>query len=229
MIFFSVLMLSYWDSPARTQDSAIAGGAADYLLAGEKDLAWLPPELLFVDGGQVACGFGTLHERLMKVGISGDGAVLITGLGPVGLATGALCRKLGAHTVIGIDVIPERLQLAKDLGLCDEVLMSGAERAMDCPDNDIARAAAIRATRQWGRMVMPGEGGRVEFCPAPDVIHDRKPISGSWVTSAWLMEEQAGLGTHRLAPDNVGQACSLMASGKCGEVAVCLDEELTPA
>ena len=231
------------------------GGMADYLLAEEKDLIWLPPELSFVDGAQVACGFGTVYEGLMKVGISGNDAVLITGLGPVGLATGALCRKLGAHTIIGIDVIPERLALAKDLGLCDEVLMSGpdnvaevrkltggagVERAVDCSANDAARATAIRATRKWGRMVMLGEGGRVEFNPSPDIIHDQKTIFGSWVTSTWLMEELVErlvtwklhpeeLVTHRFALDQVDRAYSLMASGRCGKVAVCFDEELTPA
>src|SRR6266496_1394849 len=123
------------------------GGMADYLLAEEKDLIFLPGELSYADGAQVACGFGTVYEGLMKVGISGDDAVLITGLGPVGLATAALCRKLGANKIIGIDVVKERMQLALDLKLCDEVLASGpgnvaevrrltggqgVERAVDC-------------------------------------------------------------------------------------------------
>ena len=73
------------------------GGMADYLLAEEKDLIYLPGELTYADGAQVACGFGTVYEGLQKIGISGDDAVLITGLGPVGLAAGALCRKLGAQ------------------------------------------------------------------------------------------------------------------------------------
>lgn len=228
------------------------GGMAGYMLAEEKDLVALPDELSFTDGAQVACGFGTVYEGLMKLGISGNDAVLITGLGPVGLATGALCRKLGANKIIGIDVIDERLQLARDLGLCDEVLMSGpdnvaevkkltggngVERAVDCSANDQARATAIRATRKWGRIVMLGEGGRVEFNPSPDIIHDQKTIFGSWVTSIWLMEElverlvtwklhPAELVTHRFALEHVDQAYSLMASGRCGKVAVCFDEEL---
>src|SRR5947208_9035237 len=101
------------------------GGMADYLLAEEKDLVMLPDELSYADGAQVACGFGTVYEGLMKIGISGTDAVLITGLGPVGLATGALCRKLGAEKIIGIDVIPERLDLARQLGVCDVVLPAG--------------------------------------------------------------------------------------------------------
>ena len=57
-----------------------------------------------------------------------------------------------------------------------------------------------------------GEGGRVEFNPSPDIIHDQKTIYGSWVTSTWLMEElverlvrwnlhPADLITHRFALD----------------------------
>ena len=228
------------------------GGMADYLLAEEKDLIHLPAELSYADGAQVACGFGTVYEGLQKIGIGGNDAVLITGLGPVGLATGALCRKLGASRIIGIDVIPERKKLALDLGLCDEVLASGpgnveevrrltggqgVERAVDCSANDTARATAIRATRKWGRIVFLGEGGRVEFNPSPDLIHDQKTVFGSWVTSTWLMEElverlvrwnlhPAGLVTHRFALDNVSEAYALMASGRCGKVAVCFDEEL---
>ncbi len=228
------------------------GGMAEYLLAEEKDLIHLPDELSFADGAQVACGFGTVYEGLQKIGISGNDAVLITGLGPVGLATAALCRKLGASRIIGIDIVEERMRLARDLGLCDDVLASGAdnvaqvkgltgghgvERAVDCSANDAARATAIRATRKWGRIVFLGEGGRVEFNPSPDIIHDQKTIFGSWVTSTWLMEElverlvrwnlhPAELVTHRFALERVGDAYSLMASGRCGKVAVCFDEEL---
>ena len=68
------------------------GGMADYLLAEEKDLVALPDELSYADGAQVACGFGTVYEGLEKIGVGGNDAVLITGLGPVGLATGMLCR-----------------------------------------------------------------------------------------------------------------------------------------
>ncbi len=228
------------------------GGMADYLLTEEKDLIHLPDELSYADGAQVACGFGTVYEGLQKMGVNGGDAVLITGLGPVGLATAALCRKLGAQRIFGIDVISDRMRLARDLGLCDEVLPAGpdnvaqiraltrghgVERAVDCSANDAARATAIRATRKWGRIVFLGEGGRVEFNPSPDIIHDQKTVFGSWVTSTWLMEElverlvrwrlhPADLITHRFALDKVGEAYALMASGHCGKVAVCFDEEL---
>lgn len=131
---------------------------ADYLLAEEKDLVDLPDALSYTDGAQVACGFCTAYEGLQKIGISGNDAVLITGLGPVGMATAAFCRKLGAHRVFGIDVLPERLRLARELGLCDEVIPSGpenvaeilaltagrgVERAIECSGHHEARSTTI--------------------------------------------------------------------------------------
>ena len=223
------------------------GGMAEYLLAEEKDLICLPDSLTYLDGAQVACGFGTVYEALQKVGIDGNHAVLITGLGPVGLAAGALCRKLGAEKILGIDIFAERRELALKLGLCDMALAAGAdnvsqireltgglgvERAVECSANADARAIAIRATRKWGRIVMVGEGGSVTFNPSPDIIHDQKTIYGSWVTSIWLMEELVErlvrwnlhpeeIVTHRFSLDRAGEAYSLMASGRCGKVAVC--------
>ena len=223
------------------------GGMAEYLLAEEKDLIHLPDSLTYLDGAQVACGFGTVYEALQKIGIDGSHAVLITGLGPVGLAAGALCRKLGAEKIIGIDISGERRDIALRLNLCDVVLAAGpgnvdevrnltggngVERAVDCSGNSDARAAAIRATRKWGRMVMVGEGGTVAFNPSPDIIHDQKTIFGSWVTSTWLMDELVerlvrwnlhpeDIVTHRFSLDHVSDAYQLMASGRCGKVAVC--------
>lgn len=227
------------------------GGMAEYMIAEEKDLIFLPDSLSFLDGAQVACGFGTVYEGLEKVGISGNHAVLITGLGPVGLAAGALCRKLGAEKIIGIDISEERRKLALDLGLCDTVLAAGAdnvaqvreitgghgvERAVDCSASAEARTIAIRATRKWGKMVMIGEGGTVSFNPSPDIIHDQKTIYGSWVTSTWLMDELVErlvrwdlhperIITHKFSLEHVSEAYGLMASGRCGKVAVCPDAE----
>ena len=96
---------------------------------------------------------------------------------------------------------------------------------------------AIRATRKWGKIVFIGEGGAVEINPSPDMIHDQKTVYGSWVTSTWLMEElverlvrwnlhPADIITHRFSLGQAADAYALMASGKCGKVAVCADEEL---
>ena len=228
------------------------GGMAEYLLAEEKDLVFLPDQLTYSDGAQVACGFGTVYEGLEKIGLCGNDAVLITGLGPVGLATAMLCKAMGATKILGIEAIDERIQIAKDLNLFDTVFKAGAdnvqqvkeatdglgvEKSVDCSAHDKARLTCIQATRKWGKIVFIGEGGTVSFQPSPDIIHDQKTIYGSWVTNIWRMEELVerlvrwkihpeDLITHRFPLANVADAYALMASGKCGKVAICFDEEL---
>ena len=228
------------------------GGMAEYMLCDEKDLVELPPSLSYADGAQVACGFGTVYEAIMKVGVSGNDNVLVTGLGPVGLAIAMLCKVMGAQKIYGIEANAYRIDLAKKLGLFDKVLPSspsnveeiksltggkGVERAFDASAADPARQTAIRAARQWGKIAFVGEGNTVNFNPSPDIIHDQKTIYGSWVTSIWLMENLVEelvrwnlhpdkLVTHRFPLSKVSEAYDLMDKGNCGKVAVCFDEEL---
>lgn len=227
------------------------GGMAEYILAEEKDLILLPDSLSYCDGAQVACGFGTTYEALEKIGVCGDDAVLIVGLGPVGLAAAMLAKAMGADKIIGVEYADERIKIAKEIGLFDDVFKSdntaldnifkvtdgkGVEKAVDCSANDLGRQLAIRATRSYGKIVFVGEGNSCTFQPSPDIIHGQKTIYGSWVTSLWRMEELVEkiarwgihpdtLITHKFPLEKADEAYALMASGKCGKVAVVFDEE----
>ena len=142
------------------------GGMAPYILAEEKDLIPLPEPLTYKDGAQVACGFGTVYEAIEKIGVSGNHTVLVTGLGPVGLAALMLARAMGADKLIGVEMNDYRIRLAKKLGLADLIIKPGdgaleeiletvercvAERAIDASANDQARQLAVRGTREWGK------------------------------------------------------------------------------
>ncbi len=222
------------------------GGMAPYILADEKDLIALPDELTFKDGAQVACGFGTVYEAIEKIGISGNDAVLVVGLGPVGLAALMIAKAMGANKLIGVEFNERRIDIAKKLGLVDHVFQPsddalakilevtgghGVERSIDASANDSGRALAIRATREWGKIAMVGEGGTCTFNPSPDIIHGQKTIYGSWVTSLWRMEELVehlvrwnihpeDLITDEFPLEKAGEAYALMADGQCGKVAI---------
>jgi threonine dehydrogenase-like Zn-dependent dehydrogenase len=145
------------------------GGMAPYIVADEKDCVLLPDELTYTDGAQVACGFGTVYEGLEKIGICGNDQVLVVGLGPVGLAALMLAKAMGATKLVGVDTVQERCDIAKQLGLADDIFISGPdtlakvkavsyggkgfERTIDCSGHTSGRQLAIRATRQWGNMV----------------------------------------------------------------------------
>ena len=228
------------------------GGMAEYLLAEEKDLVLLPDSLSYSDGAQVACGFGTVYEGLEKIGICGNDAVLVVGLGPVGLAACMLAKAMGANKIIGADTVKERMDIAMEKGLCDMTILSdagalekvkaatggyGVERAVDCSGNTYGRQLAIRAARKWGKIVFIGEGGTCEFNPSPDIIHEQKTIYGSWVTNIWRMEELVerivrwgihpeDLITNRFPLERASEGFALMNDGKCGKVAIVFDEEI---
>ncbi len=76
----------------------------------------------YADGAQVACGFGTA------------------------------ARKLGAYRIFGTDPLPERLALAKELGICDEVLPVDADNAAQFETDKRQRRAASR--RLSGTMLL---------------------------------------------------------------------------
>ncbi len=229
------------------------GGMAPYILAEEKDLIALPDELTYKDGAQVACGFGTVYEAIEKIGICGNDAVLVTGLGPVGLAALMLAKCMGANQLIGVEMNDYRIDLAKKLGLVDHVFKPGedtldriyevtggrgVERAIDASANDAGRQLAIRAAREWGKIAFVGEGGTCTFNPSPDIIHGQKTIYGSWVTSLWKMEELVerlvrwgihpeDLVTHEFPLEKADEAYALMAGGQCGKVAVTFQDEVS--
>ena len=151
----------------------------------------------------MACGFGTVYEAIEKIGVSGNDAVLVTGLGPVGLAALMLCRAMGANLLIGVETNEARIELAKKLGLADHVFSpegalekvlqltggNGVERSIDASASDPGRQLAIRATRDRGKIALRREAAPAPFEPSPDIIHGQKTIYGSWVTSLWKMEE----------------------------------------
>lgn len=221
------------------------GGMAPYILADEKDLIPLPDSLTYLDGAQVACGFGTVYEALEKISVCGNDAVLVVGLGPVGLAALQVAKAMGAEKTIGVEVNEERIKLAQELNLVDyafkpqealDKIMEitggmGVEKALDASANEYGRQLAIKATRAYGKIVLVGEGGICSFNASADIIHGQKTIYGSWVTSLWKMEELVErivrwnihperLVTHTFSLENAAEAYALMASGRCGKVAV---------
>jgi L-iditol 2-dehydrogenase len=98
----------------------------------------------------IACGTRAL-ERAFGPGLpwAGEGmglgkSVVVQGLGPIGIVTGAAARAMGASPVIGIDRIPMRMDMAKRFGF-DEILS-----LEDLPDLE-DRVAAVRSmTRGLG-------------------------------------------------------------------------------
>lgn len=222
------------------------GGHAEYLLAEENTCIHLPDNLTYEDGALVACGFGTAWEALTRIGVNGRDRLLVTGLGPVGLAAAMLGKALGAHQVIGVDTSASRIALARHLGLVDDAFVSdgealdqikdatggkGCEASIDCSGASAARHLAIASTRQWGRCAFVGEGSDVQFDVSPLLIHPQITLYGSWVTSLGHMEDLVErlsrwdlhpdrTVTHRFTLDQADQAYAIADKGQSGKVVI---------
>ena len=101
------------------------GGHADYCLAEENTCVALPEPLSYEDGALIACGFGTVYEALNRMGVSGEDRVLITGIGPVGMAAGMVAKGMGASQVIGVDISQQRLDFALETETIDHAVVAG--------------------------------------------------------------------------------------------------------
>jgi threonine dehydrogenase-like Zn-dependent dehydrogenase len=225
------------------------GGHADYLLAEENTCVALPEELSYVDGALVACGFGTVYEALSRVRVSGEDKVLISGMGPVGMAAGLVAKKMGAIHVIGVDLSEARLAISKQTGAADDVIVAndqaldkvkaltgglGCEVSIDCSGAPAGRLLALQGTRRWGRCAMVGEGNRVDFDVSQTIIHNQISIFGSWVTSLGHMEDLVEklvewqlkpdiIVTHRFPLEQAAEAYRVADEGQCGKVCIVME------
>jgi threonine dehydrogenase-like Zn-dependent dehydrogenase len=225
------------------------GGHADYLLAEERSCLALPDQLSFIDGALVSCGFGTAWEALRRLQVTGADSVLVTGLGPVGLAATMLARSLGAGPVLGVDPVPERRALAEQLGLVDHALPAddealghieeitggaGCAATVDCSGSAAGRSLAVRATSRWGRCAFVGEGGEVTIDVSQELIHKQVTVVGSWVTSVphmvelldrldrWALHPEQ-IVTHRFGLADAGAAYEIADAGSTGKVCIVWD------
>jgi threonine dehydrogenase-like Zn-dependent dehydrogenase len=222
------------------------GGHAPWMLAEETVCVPLPDSLSYVDGALCACGTATAYEALCRMGLNGNDRLLITGLGPVGLAAAQLGKAMGASQVLGVDVSESRRQMALDLGLADHALDAGegtlgqiqdltagrgCEVSIDCSGSPQARLLALQGTRQWGRCAFVGEGNNVQFDVSPLLIHQQITLFGSWVTSLQRMEELVerldrwGIHpedtvTHKLPLSRAAEAYDLADKGQAGKVCI---------
>ena len=150
----------------------LAGGYAQYALAGERECLVLPLGLSFADGALVEPLAVALHGVRMAPDLRGA-KVLVLGVGPIGLAAVFWARRLGAAKVGAIDGNQSRIELAMALGAsfsqspeeaADAVAAFAPDIVFECVGRPGLLADAIEAVRPRGTVVSLG------FCMVPEQI-----------------------------------------------------------
>jgi threonine dehydrogenase-like Zn-dependent dehydrogenase len=173
------------------------GAHARYMKVPARTLVPLADELSFEAGAAIACGSGTAYAALRRLNVYGGSTVAVFGQGPVGLAGTQFAAAMGAR-VIAVDISPERLAQAKDLGADvtinpakDEPIAAikaltggkGTDFALECSGSPDARVAAVRGVKLWGVACLVGVGGTVTLDVGTDLMQRQVTVFGSWTFS----------------------------------------------
>jgi alcohol dehydrogenase len=199
----------------------------------------LPYEIAALFGCAVLTGVGAATNSAR---VSADDRVAIFGLGGVGVAALLGAVVSGAGTIVAIDVVPEKLELARELGATHvvqagedavgavrEATGGGADKAIETVGSGRVLADAYAATRRGGTTVTVGlpHPEQMLSIPAVSLVAEERTLKGSYLGSCvpkrdiprFIEMYQAGrlpvdrLLTHRLSLDELNEGFDRLATG----------------
>lgn len=206
----------------------------------------LPWELAALFGCAVLTGVGA---ALFSAEVRPGESVAVFGLGGVGLAALLGARLAGAEPLIGVDVVPEKLELARSLGAdftvaggedavaeIGELTGGGAQRVIETAGSACVLAQAYEATCRGGTTVTVGlpDPSQMLAIPAVSLVAEEKTLRGCYLGSTvpardiprFVALHRAGrlpverLLTHRLSLDELNQGFDRLADGHAVRQAV---------
>ncbi len=91
------------------------GAFAEYVVAPQQNLVPLPAGVSLAEAAMTEPAAVALHAIRRAGDVVGE-TVVIFGAGPIGLMVGQWARIMGAAQVILFDIVPEKIEMAQDLG-----------------------------------------------------------------------------------------------------------------
>lgn len=200
----------------------------------------LPFEVAALFGCAVLTGVGAV---INTAGVKLGESVAVFGLGGVGLAAVLGAVSAGANPVVAIDRVPEKLELARELGATSTLLAGpstvaevreatggGAHHAIETVGHEAVLAEAYAATRRGGSTVTVGlpHPERMLSIPAVSLVAEERTLRGSYLGSGVPERDiprlvglhRAGrlpverLITHRLSLDELNEGMDRLARGE---------------
>jgi threonine dehydrogenase-like Zn-dependent dehydrogenase len=219
------------------------GSDADLLLTDERNCLPLPDDMSFATGALFACNTATAWSSLAKLSPNGRSTLVVSGLGPVGLNGVMLASKMGPR-IIGIDVSPTRLELAKKLG-ADEVIDAskedvvqavmkltggkGADLAFETSGNGKAQAAIPEFLGYYGKAAFVGVGAKQPSIFPASIVGKQLTLMGSFVAPInayydmldFVRKHRIDLDkmvTHRVPLEDAPAAFKMANDAECGKI-----------
>jgi alcohol dehydrogenase len=223
---------------------------AEHIVVSARSAVRVPAELPFEVAALFGCAVLTgVGAALNSAGVGAGDRVAIFGLGGVGLAALLGARAAGAGTVVAVDVVPAKLELALELGATHavpggadavaevrEITEGGAEEAIETVGNEHVLAQAYAATRRGGTTVTVGlpHPDRMLSIPAVSLVAEERTLRGSYLGSGLPAREiprlvelhrEGGLPverllSHTIALEEINEGFDRLASGEAVRQAV---------
>jgi Zn-dependent alcohol dehydrogenase len=154
----------------------------------------LPPEIAALFGCAVMTGVGAVvNTAQVRAGRS----AVVFGLGGVGLSALLGAVLVGAHPIVAVDVVPEKLSLALSLGAtaavdasaCEDVrelTSGGADYAFETVGSAKVLEQAYAVTRRGGTTVTVGlpDPSQSFSVPAVSLVAEERTVKGSYLGSS---------------------------------------------
>ena len=190
----SYVMCSDYDYYGSRRD----GGFAEYVSVPPKNLVPVPEGVSMEAASMTEPAAVAMHALKRAGGGFVGETVAIFGAGPIGLMAAQWARMMGARQVVVFDLIPEKLDMARDLGFplafnakdCDAIekinQLTGGHGAEVCVEGagvPITLNQAVAAARAKGRVVIMGNPSADVTLPASlisQAMRRELDILGTW-------------------------------------------------
>ena len=218
-----------------------SGAFAEYLVIPETNI-W-PIDNIDSEIAAFFDPFGNAVHTTLSYNITGED-VLITGAGPIGLMSTAICNFVGARNVVVTDVNDYRLKLAMEMGATktintskntineyfDELnMVSGFDVGLEMSGNSVAFNSMLDNMYNGGNIALLGllpNNTKVNWDHVIFKGLNIKGIYGREMYETWYKMTQmlkSGLNiskvlTHKLKIENYNEAFEIMASRNCGKI-----------
>ncbi|MEW5806988.1 MAG: zinc-binding dehydrogenase [Acidobacteriota bacterium] len=171
----------------------IDGAYAEYVAAPAKDIFHLPDELPLHESCIIADAISTpYHAVKNRAEVRPGDTVAIFGCGGIGMNAVQMAASTGA-TVIAVDVVDSKLELAKTLGASivinakqvdaakeiRKLTGGGADIAMEAIGNPRTIEAAFSSLRKGGRLCVIGYSAESITLPASKIMFFEMEVTGS--------------------------------------------------
>lgn len=174
-------------------------GFADHVVVSASSAVRVDPDLPFEVAALFGCAVLTgVGAIVNSAGVSVGDRVAVFGLGGVGLAAVLGALAAGASSVVAVDFVAEKLELARALGATHavpagasvveavrEATGGGADQVVETVGSERVLAQAYAATRRGGTTVTVGlpHPERMLAIPAVSLVAEERTLRGSYLGS----------------------------------------------